>query len=498
MFLLLPVLLLLLAILRIRKRVVYPHELLIIKSRSKTASLPAAIPRLYYDLILDILCAVIIASHLSSWPKAWPKVWPKGRAVVIDCSRSMLAGYRGDRPIDLACEDFLSGQYDDARLFLLGNDPSSLKPELKKADKTMLAAAKNGPEAIAFALEKSLPFLGADPELIRKLARYKEIIFLTDNFVGSFTGLKVVQYGLRNKPVLYPLEAYREDGWYKRLWLAKGGAEPEALFRLHADNELTMLAPDKYSQIKLPEGFLLAVKEPGSYMLNWQTGSMPFGTGKELPGLKAKGEVPEMAKKAILGWLSKYSDYRLKSNSFTFTDKKTAKNNSLSIGIALDDPLVVMPEKSLGLPLAAAHKKGYDTSIGPAGLASGETALSILSMMLQKNDTKKDAGCVSEAVPAGAGGAAPAADQAMAVKGKSLLKLGEAVLYNGKAGTEILRAGIHEYWPYEEEKMLAIPRTPRKSLPTFFALFIILVLKLALASWLNSGFKNHSARKTRG
>ncbi|MCK7483174.1 MAG: hypothetical protein M0C28_43580 [Candidatus Moduliflexus flocculans] len=91
--LLLPVALLLLAGLRLKRRAVFPHGYFP-ASRTRAADILLRSLRLRYDLILDALAALVVALALSGFPRRGP-----GRsAAVIDGSRSMLRERPGPAP----------------------------------------------------------------------------------------------------------------------------------------------------------------------------------------------------------------------------------------------------------------------------------------------------------------------------------------------------------------------------------------------------------------
>lgn len=460
LFLSVPVLMLLFVLFRLRLRVVYPHDLLLAKTRSKNAELLFRSLRLYFDIIIDALCAIVIASAIVGWPIAKPK----GRAVVLDCSRSMLSGYRGDRPLDLACEDLLEKYKDGYKLYILGTEPHSLKPALMKANKQERYAAEHGPAALAMAIEDNRLFLQSEPELLKKLSRYKSITFLTDSFAQSASGLEVVQYGKREQSLLYPLRAYKEGPWYKRLWLSKSGAVPEILYRVEADLHLEVLPESDYSIEKVPEGFILGVKDFAVFVLSWHGASMPFSSAMLMPELKAEGALPEKAKGIIEPWLS--SAFERSDKSILLSDKKPGKKSFMLSYVDID-PLVLDPINSLGRVVAGAYKKKANFSVGPAGLASGETAFGMVASLLQKAGTKKEL--------------------SPSIARDNWLALGEGYVYPGKNGAEIIRAPASEYWPSDSDNSITIPPAGYNRLPALISLLFLLALKLGLSYAFRSG-----------
>ncbi|TFG81186.1 MAG: hypothetical protein E4H20_10350, partial [Spirochaetales bacterium] len=136
--LLTPVLVLMFVALRLRRRVRYPHALLNRSDRTVRADFLPRSLRLYYDSVLDAVAALVVALAIAGFP---PPAASR-TAVVLDCSRSMLSGERGDRALDKAAAFLFTGpDLADAKFFLLGYDMDAHKPTLSDGRRLREASA---------------------------------------------------------------------------------------------------------------------------------------------------------------------------------------------------------------------------------------------------------------------------------------------------------------------------------------------------------------------
>lgn len=373
-----PVLALLFVALRLRLRVRYPHDLLAIPKRQGPADLLPRSLRLYYDLILDGLCALAVAAAVAGFPPAADR----GEAAVIDCSRSMLSGVRGDRPLDLACAEFLAGGFEGAELFLLDADPENLKPRLNKASRSELAAAKDGPVALAIALEDRRIFLAQDHGLVSALgaAGYSGITLFTDAASGQPSGVAIREYGPRERPLLYPASARREGEASISRWLSRGGAFPQKLEVAGSDGSFLPLDPSLWDYEPSPGGFELWVRAEGVFLLSWHGGAMPFTSFPRPPALRAEGALAESVVSVIEPWLADAWARPDRARVFWLSEERPREPGLRVSGSPMEE-LVADPETSLGRPVALAYVPGAGPGLGlgPAALASGDSALAVLS-----------------------------------------------------------------------------------------------------------------------
>ncbi len=176
--LLIPVILLLFIALRMRRKISYPHGLIITDARYKPTDFLICFMKLYGDLFFDLLLAVAIAFILAGYPKTIPKT----DAVILDTSLSMTRGMPGARPIDLACRElFNNTEYDSADLFLLEYDEIAKSTRLSPANK--LKNEFGNPLSLVGELERRNRFFSIDYSALSRLRvdNYKQAILLTDN-----------------------------------------------------------------------------------------------------------------------------------------------------------------------------------------------------------------------------------------------------------------------------------------------------------------------------
>lgn len=405
--LLAPVFLLLFVALRLRRKARYPHEMLSPSQKAAPADFLPHSFRLYYDAFLDGLCALAIAAAMAGLPPP-PDL---GSAVVIDCSRSMLAGVLGDRPLDLACRDALSEAYEGADLFALGLDPDGGKDSLRRVPAR--ARRDSSPDALARWLESSLYFSGADYGLLSSLASrgYSRITLLTDELGPEAVGFAAVEYGFRERAALYPASSAWDGEESVTRWASAGGALPAAIRSVDGYGRLFPLPPDRWRMESVPGGFRIRLREPGDYVVEWHGGMMPWRSAGPPPALTASGPLSEAAKSALDGLAA--GGATAPGSSFGLVDGGgRSRSGRLSLARAQSEPYVLDPATTLGAAVAAGYSPDADLSLGHAGLASGEAAIACLSQIGRALAASRPSGGSRPLAPLGEGfrqaeGAAP-------------------------------------------------------------------------------------------
>jgi len=190
-FLLAPVAALLFLNLRLTRKFRYPLDFFVESGRKGAAAFLLRSFRTYYDVLLDALIALIIALALSPGdPFA-----SRARAVVIDGSRSMIAGLPGERPLDLAIKRI---RKDPA---LSGADPYLLAFDERKGGSLLVPIGRllseNEGESAALRLAHEHAFFTVDyRELASIESRGREsIVLLTDRLARRAEGFEVVELG---------------------------------------------------------------------------------------------------------------------------------------------------------------------------------------------------------------------------------------------------------------------------------------------------------------
>ncbi len=460
-----PVLVLLFVALRLRRKARYPHELLAPGGRTVRADFLPRTFRLYYDAVIDGLCALAIAAAIAGFPG--PR--DRGTALVLDCSRSMLAGVAGNRPLDEAVRLALSEEYTGAELFVLGFDPERARPSLGRLPASARLAST--PDALAAALEASVTFFSVDYGLMGRLVRrgYTDIVLLTDELGPAASGFTARESGFREGAAVHAATRSWSGGRSVSRWVVSGGAAPTGLRRVEAGGALAPVAAAEWGIEALPGGFRLSVASPGAYALAWETpggqaGLVPFMAAPPPPVLSARGPVSETAKAALDAWTDAVHGRSRDEYAFTLRDGGgRARPDSVSVADTDAEPLILSPASVLGAVVAAGYDPDADLALGRAGMSSGEASLAWLS-----------------AVSAGAR-AAEAARLAAGASG-GLVPLGEGLRSRESPGgrVTVLSPPSSEYWRPSPGGTLALERPEPPRIPAALVLAALYALKLAL------------------
>lgn len=370
--LLVPVVLLMFVALRLRKKLVYPHQLLYPRPASAPSAALLRSLRLHHDTAIDAACAVIVGLAITGFPPASP--W-RGDAVVLDTSASMLAGMRGDRPLDEAAR-LIAG--DDAlraaRLYILGWDPSTRTHTLRDAGKQLQSSGN--PIEMAAEIESVEAFMSADYSLVAELAvrGYKNITLVTDNAAVEGRGVTIRLLHTGPARYCYPASSAWDEttGRSSVRFVTAGGAGPEVLWRLSPDGRLQRPRPGEYAITDDDAGFKLSFREPGLWALGWDGRFTPFAAPAAPPPLAAEGPMAE----SIVGTLRGKGAYDTGVHRGLVIRERggAGKQGFLSVGRAEEEAHVLPPRLTLGAVVAAGFDPSLDLALGQASFASQETA----------------------------------------------------------------------------------------------------------------------------
>lgn len=370
-----PVVLLLLVALRRRRRVVYPHQLLTPRDdRAPAAALFHAL-RLHYDTAIDAACAVIVGLAIAGYPAPAPR---KGPAVAIDASRSMLAGLRGDRPLDEAArllfsDERLRGQ----AVFALGWDPRTRRHTAR--DLTEALEASESPQEFAMAVESSESFTSADYGLLSELSArgYGGLTLITDDATVAGRGVDVRTLAAKPPHYLAIASAAWDDERERSVarFVTAGGAGLESLWELGADGSMRRAKPEDYDILPGPSGFELSFKGPGLWAAQWRGGMLPFAAPGRPEPLSASGAYAGRIV-AALGSIGSTTPARSGAAGIAVRDGGGAgEDGFISVARADGEQYVVPPRQTRGAVVAAGMDRKADLALGEAALASPEAAI---------------------------------------------------------------------------------------------------------------------------
>ena len=281
--LLVPVLALLFLNLRLSRRIRYPHELLTAEGRRGAASLLFRSLRSHYDVLVDAAIAVALAFAIAA-----PTLRSSAAAVVIDCSRTMLAGISGQRPLDLAIGRLASEpQLKEAQPFALVFDAAKGRTVLVpigglirrvraggSANTGAGAAAKtDAVENIARQLQTSFDFFAPDyGELATLRSRgYGAITLVTDHLRFHPDGFRVEETGTSAHIAAYPTSVRYDrtaESWL--VVLAESGPRLPLLISVW-DREAAAfraLETKRYAISEAAGGRRIRFAEPGLYLVS--------------------------------------------------------------------------------------------------------------------------------------------------------------------------------------------------------------------------------------
>lgn len=362
--LLLPVALLLLAGLRLRRRAVFPHGYFP-SAQSRASEVLLRSLRLRYDLLLDALAAVIVALALSAPAGA-------GRtAVVLDGSRSMLRGEPGSRGMDRAVRALYEREdLAEARTFLLDFDPGRGGYRLR--DFTA-HKRKDGPEGFSALMGRESEALGADWSILASLRKrgYGRIVVFTDSLPGDPEGFEAVETGFSELPYAYPASAGYEaatESWALRLAVE---GEPSGLIVHRWDERsgaFVRLASDALDLEEGPSGWILRFPRPGFVVVAVGGESFPV----LLPPRPARPSGSGTFSRAMASVFAFLPDRPGEGLLFFDSGRPRPVGSIVTARVDADTPLIADPSQAYGgyVPLAVPARRagGADIALGRGSL----------------------------------------------------------------------------------------------------------------------------------
>lgn len=456
--LLLPVALLLLAGLRLRRRAVFPHGYFL-SARSRASEVLLRSLRLRYDLILDALAAILVALALSGWPSPGP-----GRtAVVLDGSRSMLRGEPGSRAVDRAVRALYERQdLAEARVFLLDFDPARGGYRLRDVTRHR---REEGPEGLADRVAREAEALGTDWGILATLRDrgYGRIVAFTDSLPGDPVGFEAVETGFQELPYAYPASAgYEEATGSWALRLAVEG-EPSGLIVHRWDERsgtFVRLAPDSLDLAEGPSGWILRFPRPGLVVVAVGGESFPV----LLPPRPARPSGSGTFSRAMASVFAFLPDRPGEGLEFHDSGLPRRGGSVVTAPGNADTPLIADPSQAYGglVPLAEP-----DARAGRADIALGRGSLDSPDLpLLYWNRLQSSLPAPYFSGPEGSGtGWKP--------QGSGYWRL-------GRAGPEALLPPVGEYAGAIRYGSLRIPHRDYRRWPITAALAAVFALKLAL------------------
>lgn len=409
--LLAPVVLLLFVAIRRRKRLSYPHGLLAASDGRRSAAPLFRSLRLYVDAAFDASCALLIGLFLAGLPE--PRPW-RGPAVVVDASLSMLAGLRGDRPLDEAARVLLSDREAPsqgepaagtdrrgARLFLAGRDPATGEGVLTDLGRAL--EETGSPQELALRLEGAMDFFDCDYALVASLAAkgYGPVTLLSDDASLTGRGVEVVRLATKPPRYLYPASLGWDDAAGRpAVRLASGGgAAIEALWRVGPDGSLRRAKPEEYELRPSPSGIELSLAEPGSWAVQWDGRILPFeAPGRPAP-LGASGDFPSLVLSGLGPLTERGRGPRGTGSSGDGLELRDAGRSGaigyISVAYSASEPCALPPRATFGAVVAGGlGDDKADLYLGEAALASPETALAFWTARASFEATRRarDAG----------------------------------------------------------------------------------------------------------
>jgi|GEM_PF-1598887 len=379
--LLLPVVGLMFVALRLRRRLAYPHELLPVRNDRSPAAALFQLIRLYLDTVIDAACAILIGLALTGWPHA---AMPHRDAVVIDTSLSMAAGMRGARPLDeatrIAATMFavgraVGGADRRADVYVLGWDPVTREPALES--KSRLLDEKGDPVALAMALDGSESFMSVSYDMLADLQRrYRSVTLVTDAAVAETPWLHVRRLQAAPERYLYVASSGWDDMDNRSVvrFVSSGGAGLIALWHVFDDGSMARAKPEDYRIESSDSGFSLSFGQAGIWAVQWQGHMLPFEAPGAPGAYRADGKFASTIAAALYPPAARSGDGR--GVSVTIRDAGgRARRGSLSVVRAEREDWVLDPACTLGAAIAAGFDRHADLALGPAALASPQTAL---------------------------------------------------------------------------------------------------------------------------
>ncbi|HTX71455.1 MAG TPA: hypothetical protein VMC79_01385 [Rectinemataceae bacterium] len=479
--LLVPVVALLFLNLRLSRRLRYPHNLLDIDQRRGFASLLFRTFRSHYDVILDGAIALVLAIALSGLQPLMPRP-----AVIIDGSRTMLAGYPGQRALDRALQRCLTEPLlASARHYLLVFDPHSRRSRLRSIDPLLRSLApasvpRGSPSsapseatleataALADRLLHSYSFFLPDYEAladIRALSR-GEVTFVTDHLRFRAQGFRVEETGASPHLAAYPT-ALRYDR-SAQSWLVTLAEEGPGIPLLVSGwddkaSRFVRLDSARYAIESFPGGRRVRLAAPGLYLLSLIA-----------PGGEVDVDLPVSLppRTRIVGASGPFSERML--SVFPLLERGDHAEVMLVDGLGSvpsgtrairtvistrDGSQLLDPALSGGALIPAGFQEGVDFSLGPSSRADADLVLAYDTLL------RGGQSGYAESLPAGSTSLVPAGSAFLAGVGTKFVPL------LGSPG---------RYFTLPAEGAVAIPPPTGARALWFLPLAALAIAKLAL------------------
>lgn len=461
------------------RRLRYPHDLLEPADRRGPASLFFRSLRRRYDVAIDAAIAIALAFALpaSHYGPARAEGAARGRkpAVVIDCSRSMLAGERGSRPFDIAMRRAAEDpSLEGADAFALAFDPERVSTRLVPISHI----AKSAPEdlvAATDALEAELTFFAVDYDAMADLRRrgYGRITLLTDSLGRDAEGFTAVESGFAVSFAAFP-SAARYDRASESWIVALAESGPRGAMNVYAWDEdrgrFSRLASTRYAVDDSPGGRSVRFAESGLYLVSLKdpTG----GPGIDIPLRFRPRVLPAAAAGPFSERMASVFPFLERSPRpfITFRDADTPSPPDRGVAATIvtailpsEGSLILDPALSAGRPIAAAYEKGSDFALGPASIANEDLPLAYDSAIAAISPP-----AFLSAVPHGA---------------RSLLRAGSAFLARTAMGLEPIATPASEFFEPRGGAPIYLPPISPKRLAWALILAALAASKL-LARWL--------------
>ncbi len=388
------------------RRLRYPHELLEPADRRGRASLLFKSFRGRYDVLLDAAAAIVLAFAIPASAPIPAGEAGRRAAVVVDCSRSMLSGERGSRPLDLAlrrlAEDpALAG----AEAFALAFDPGAMRTRLfpisriaSEAARARRSAARAagigggasaGPaakaEALADALSSTLRFFAVDYSALGELRGrgYGRVTLLTDEAGGAIEGVELLESGFPSAPAAYPT-AVRFDQASGSWIAALAESGPRGALALYAwdpaTGKLAEVPRTRYVIEESASGRLLRFAEGGLYLASIRDPG--GGQGIELAFRLDPRDLPSAASGPFSERMAGVFPFLARSAkpevALRDSGSPAPPGSPLTLATALlaaDGGLILDPALAGGKPVAAGLAAGADFALGPSSIANEDLPL---------------------------------------------------------------------------------------------------------------------------
>jgi len=388
--LLAPVVALLFLNLRLSRRLRFPHDLLVAESRRGIASFLPRWLRTYYDLLFDAAIACALAFALAP-PAAG------NAAAAIDCSRSMLAGAIGARPLDIAVERLRSDPaLLSARPFALAFDGAARSSRLVPIDWLRREASA---ESAARRLETELEFFAVDPSGLGELRKrgYGELTYLTDDLGGRAEGFSSIESGFAVGYAAWPAAARPDPS--SGTWMVvlaetfpRGPATVQAWDR--GAGSFVPLAQKRYAIEERAGGRTFFFAEPGLYRLTLR--APPGDLDADLAVLLRPTARPAAASGPFSERMLEVFDHLepSASPSVVLEDlapagpaagaRAAARAGAVRILTSVqgaDGELVIDPALTGGRPVAAGLSPAARLAIGPSSLANDDLVLAYSALL---------------------------------------------------------------------------------------------------------------------